>query len=188
MCFRGRSLQRTSLSHQPASLGAKCCANYCMTPPSISVLMEIHNLWHILASASGDLNAIILLKWDLIGQLLSHLLLWSHFFKCPSIAPIMYHCPAEQTYGEPDQHQLSSQNGNYRVWLRNNPSLEYSLSAEIFEATFSVCVPVPPSSFLFCRWINEFMSCSCALINLVHTQQHTQLLKCCISHICSIIQ
>lgn len=63
--------------YQLTSLGAECCANYCMTPPSISVLMEIHNLWHILFSASGDPNAIISLKWDLIGQLLSQLLLWS---------------------------------------------------------------------------------------------------------------
>lgn len=31
-------------AHQPASLGAKCCANYRMTPPSISVPVEIHNL------------------------------------------------------------------------------------------------------------------------------------------------
>ncbi len=111
-CFRGRCLRSTSVHHQPASLEAKCCANYCMTLPSISVLMEIHNLWHILVSASGDLNAIIPLKWDLIGQLLSRLLLWSYFFKCSQIVAIMYHRPAEQTSGEPEQHQLSfSQNG-----------------------------------------------------------------------------
>lgn len=41
-----------------------------------------------LVGASGDLSAIIQLKWDLIGQLLSHMLLWSFISsKCPSKVP-----------------------------------------------------------------------------------------------------
>lgn len=145
-CFWDSSLRHTSVNYQPASLGAKCCANYCMTPPYISVLMEIHNLWHILIYASGDLNAIILLKWDLIGQLLSRLLLWSHFFECPYIVSIMYQRPAEQTSSEPRQHQLYfSQNGSSTVKL----SLIVDVGAEIFG-----------TSYLFVDWKSAHSSSS----------------------------
>lgn len=77
-------------------------------------------IYDILVSASGDLNAIILLKWDLIGQLLSQLLLWSNFFKCPSIVAIIYHRPAD------NRHPGSQSNTSYprlkmtagKLWLR----------------------------------------------------------------------
>lgn len=45
----------------------------------------------------------------------------SHFFQCPSIVSIMYHCPAEEMSCEPQQHQLFfSQNGNCKALTESN--------------------------------------------------------------------
>lgn len=130
--------KRTSLSHQPASLGAKCCANYCMTPPSISVLMEIHNLWHILVSASGDLNAIILLKWDLIGQLLSHFASLKSFLQVPLYS--RYNVSSSSRMDVQWARSTFPQNGIVKLWLRITLLYSVSISAIIIFDTIYLFV------------------------------------------------
>jgi len=87
-CFSGWCLQRASFTHLAASSWAKCCANDCLTLPSIHVLMEIHNLWRpkcYYANIRSD--------WPAAVSVVS-----ISYVLCSPFDTIMHHCPAEQIF------------------------------------------------------------------------------------------
>jgi len=104
---------------------------------SISVLMEIHHLWHILTPwPPGTWMLLSRLKWDLIGQLLSQLLLLKSFIQVALWSLLSF-----------SRTDVSRINSSHPASRRRRPGLKATLSngRDVRNRT-SFCVSASPSS------------------------------------------